>query len=225
MKTIKKTVHDAIIELNGEWNDNASVAIQIKGTQGICFINCETTMHAGQYVHVCNRQQFNAHVDMLATNFGEFKQSYEDYVFECNHGMSNTRLYEMQMAMNEAPVYTQEIADSGVLPSVGMECQTSTGILTIKYVGQKVIVSEDSEGAEFMTSVKSALHSFKPLTPPVTLIDGEAYKFDFDNGSNIIQHKKMAMYDERRRCMWIKGHAYPIESCANIKPLTVEDKQ
>ena len=119
-----------------------------------------------------------------------------------------------------APTFTQEMADNGVLPSVGMECQTSTGILTIKYVGQKVVVSEDSEGMEFMTSIKSALHSFKPLTQPIPLINGAAYQFYVEETANIFH----AIWSKERQQMCTEHSYFDKRFCEGIQPLTVEVK-
>tara|TARA_R110000772_G_scaffold246644_1_gene360356 strand:- start:49 stop:615 length:567 start_codon:yes stop_codon:yes gene_type:complete len=117
------------------------------------------------------------------------------------------------------PIFTQEMVDNGVLPGVGMECQTSTGILTIKYVGQKVVVSEDSEGMEFMTSMKSALHSFKPLTPPMTLNDGECYQFNSPSGGLF-----KGYYIPTKGLFVAHRGNFDAHLCTNIQPLTVEVK-
>jgi len=66
------------------------------------------------------------------------------------------------------PIYTQAMTDHNILPLVGMECQTSTGKVTVRYIGKKLVITEDNEGCEFTLTKKLALHSLKPLTLPKT---------------------------------------------------------
>jgi hypothetical protein len=119
-------------------------------------------------------------------------------------------------------VYTQEMVDNNKLPEAGMKCITTTGVHTIKYIGKKVVVSETDDGEEFMSSIKSALHSFKPLTPPITLIDGKAYQFEL-NGFvwlGFYDGDRNSFADRNVLGNKICGKGEP----TNIKPLTVEVK-
>jgi hypothetical protein len=119
--------------------------------------------------------------------------------------------------------YTQEMVDNGVLPSVGMECQTSTGVVTIAYKGNKLLIAIDDEGTEFQLSNKGALHALKPLTPPITLIDGKAYQFDYDGGKGI-----HGIYRKPNRygfaAFTFTGGSINKKLVKNIQPLTVEVK-
>ena len=49
------------------------------------------------------------------------------------------------------------------LPPVGTKVQTSIGIMTILFVGERLVVTKDNKGFENSFSKKHALHSFKPL--------------------------------------------------------------
>ena len=112
-------------------------------------------------------------------------------------------------------VYTQEMVDNNKLPEAGMKCITSTGVHTIKYIGKKVVVSETDDGEEFMSSIKSALHSFKPLTPPIELISGKAYQFDIGKKTRLGFFKGSG-FSGGIRSYW------ELSACNNIQPLTVE---
>jgi hypothetical protein len=121
-------------------------------------------------------------------------------------------------------VYTQEMSDNGVLPSAGMEClvlnnscsQPKWKKALIKYMGDLVIYAycENGERCDRKRSLK-----FKPLTPPIELIDGKAYQFDYGNTAEII-----GLYSKQsKQLQAIAGH-YESKHCTNIKPLTVEGK-
>jgi glucan-binding YG repeat protein len=75
-------------------------------------------------------------------------------------------------------LYTQAQCDAGELPSVGMECMiwfsSSSYKGTITYMGNGVgcYRSKDTD-KEYSFSIVSV--KFKPLTPPIELIDGEWY--------------------------------------------------
>ena len=117
------------------------------------------------------------------------------------------------------PIYTQAMCDAGELANVGMECQSSLGVVTIKYVGKEVIVSEDGHGVESLTSRSCALDSFKPLTPPIKLEDGMAYQFDVRSSGRIVQ----AIYSKFDGRLYVsKNQWFDVASADYIKPLTVE---
>jgi len=126
--------------------------------------------------------------------------------------------------MNIKPIYTKEMVDAGVIPSVGMDCQTSTGIVTVRYVGKSVVVAEDDENYEFTMSKKGALHSLKPLTPPIELIDGKAYQFEYEDCETLALSTCVGVYDSSKvACMWVKGNAYTLVKCTNIQLLEVKN--
>ena len=126
------------------------------------------------------------------------------------------------------PIYTQAMWDAGELPSVGMELlffkdskltkkKWTMGTFAGKAYsagGCAVFLFVDHETKS--THVVELDIQFKPLTPPVTLIDGKAYQFDYD-GAN---------FDGIYRSFDNSFYGYDgdtvAEDCTNIKPLTVE---
>ena len=131
----------------------------------------------------------------------------------------------------ESPVFTQEMADNGVLPSVGMECEVSyedhhyykceiVAHREIQLSTEKCMVAiyliKDHKGeSSFYSHCPSDL--FKPLTPPITLIDGKAYQF-----INIEDNTIHGIYDEDEHSFRGTCVEWGANSCTNIKPLTVE---
>jgi hypothetical protein len=115
------------------------------------------------------------------------------------------------------PIFTQEMADNGVLPSVGMECRAITNTVTIGYVGNNFLVLVFPDGSDGTITHKEALEDLKPLTPPITLIDGKAYQFEC--GSNT----RLGFFNGKG---FVGGvHSYwELSACTNIQPLTVEVK-
>ena len=122
------------------------------------------------------------------------------------------------------PTFTQEMSDNGVLPSVGMECEfittffshepSNTGTGTpIAYHGNKVWFSTGSK--EFVINLN--VITFKPLTPPITLIDGKAYSFESPS------HGGGIGYYESVNDQFVNINlGISAEFCTNIQPLTVE---
>jgi len=121
-----------------------------------------------------------------------------------------------------SPIYTQEMADNGELPLVGMECMINDSIHDDKYyksvisfVGTSNIIWTHG-GAEYSQSTSPL--TFKPITLPIELLNGEFYGFDYNNDSY------RGIYSKREdRFIFADGHVMAI-SCKNIQPLTVEVK-
>ena len=86
------------------------------------------------------------------------------------------------------PAFTQAMADAGTLPSVGMEllgrqseyedwCE-----IEVLFVNEDVIYCRESDKiAHYHFSKADKGIQFKPLTPPIELIDGKAYQFTNEN--------------------------------------------
>jgi hypothetical protein len=128
-------------------------------------------------------------------------------------------------------VYTQEMADNGVLPSVGsnaqfvrnddymMEFSINDGdevecICHTKDVdGGPIGVYRHKDG--FSVSILTRL--IKPLTPPIELVDGKAYQFDIGKKTRLGFFKGSG-FSGGIRSYW------ELSACTNIKPLTVEGK-
>jgi hypothetical protein len=126
-------------------------------------------------------------------------------------------------------VYTQEMADNGVLPSVGMECLAvyvgviggSEDKVTIAHINNKGQFACIDDNGDYLIQyvAEDDTESFKPLTPPVELIDGKAYQFESrGNVFHGIYEKKYTSFNV------MAGQLFNDISCTNIQPLTVEDK-
>jgi hypothetical protein len=88
----------------------------------------------------------------------------------------NKQDYIDALAAKAEPVFTQEMADNGVLPSVGMEVElvvfenlTSLGHIEFKNEVGFLFRYKENNLCDFMEF--SSDIAFKPLTPPITLID------------------------------------------------------
>jgi hypothetical protein len=119
-------------------------------------------------------------------------------------------------AKEPSPVFTQEMTDNGVLPSVGME------VMILDEVHKVLLLPDDTrayvtlyEGEYFFNTIDF----MKPLTPPITLIDGKAYQFDYD------KYTALGFYKESDCCFYDTACfdeeiAFKVQ-CTNIQPLTV----
>ena len=150
-----KTTYDAVNEFRGEWYGSKD-KIYTDDTRVVTYY-----------------ERFNDLVSQMETNFGKCEQSYSDYKFDYH--------------LSPEPIitYTQAMADNGELPVVGMECLIFNANCAhpkyikglIKYVGDLAVYAyvENGERCDNVKTLK-----FKPLTPPVKLIDGKAYQFELD---------------------------------------------
>ena len=119
---------------------------------------------------------------------------------------------------NFVMLYTQAMYDAGTLPLVGMECQTLTGKVTVKYIGMSVVVADDGD-SEFTMSKKGALHSLKPIEPPIELVDGKAYQFDVKTTDS---HSMVGIYDEFGQMFIMQDAKTHKTYCTNIQLLEVK---
>ena len=108
-------------------------------------------------------------------NTGDYGEGYYSMI-DSTHwstGVKNDNNFSLTPKPQPTPIFTQEMYDNGVLPSVGMECEfittffthepsnTGTGV-PIAYHNNKVWFSTGSK--EFVISLN--VITFKPLTPP-----------------------------------------------------------
>jgi hypothetical protein len=126
-------------------------------------------------------------------------------------------------------VYTQEMAYNGVLPSVGMELlffkdskmtknKWTRGTFAGKAYspgGCAVFLFTDHETKS--THIVDLDIQFKPLTPPVELIEGKAYQFD------IGKKTRLGFFKGSGFLGGIRSY-WALSACTNIKPLTVKGK-
>jgi len=143
-----------------------------------------------------------------------------DTGFNCFLGGNGGKL---ELVKHKSKVYTQEMADNGVLPSVGMMCNFAIvgGLwqdVHVDHISDVFIVVTDSKGDQDSFLIEDS--RFNPeSTPTITLIDGKAYQFDYGNTKEIV-----GLYSKQsKQLQAIAGH-YESKHCVNIKPLTVEGK-
>ena len=120
--------------------------------------------------------------------------------------------------------YTQAMVDNGELPSVGMECSVyeinqddTHDKATIKYISSGTCVYEalNIEYSQYPCSLR-----FKPLTPPIELIDGECYQGIHKGNGKLYKGVYVKSTDEIFHCKC----SNPASFYTNIQPLTVEVK-
>jgi hypothetical protein len=125
-------------------------------------------------------------------------------------------------------VYTQEMHDNGELPSVGMEClyKERGGInwckcKVIAIHGVKIWIENLDKQSTPLNNISTL--EFKPLTPPIELISGKAYQFDYYTGS-VGMNNVVMRYRKSGDYFYFDNTIFERKFCTNIKPLTVEGK-
>jgi hypothetical protein len=134
-------------------------------------------------------------------------------------------------------VFTQEMSDNGVIPTIGMEFMCGDGIdrdsRISDFIGEKVKVIgisdlRDKKVITFSHSKKGIgcgcfLKSWvKPLPEPIVLDHGKAYTFDCVDGRDVI-----GLYSKNIRCFIALNeddNTYLASDCTNIRLMTVESK-
>ena len=154
-----KTTMDAVNEFKGEWSNAEYANVDVRFIFE-CIDNKDTTCGIGSlvgdsknnspenYQQCCTREEFNQLVSECETNFGA-SVKYSEYILEFNKGdrvscyVCHVGAYPMQQYCDSCghellselipeakPVYTKEMADNGVMPSVGMSFKCSSGEVT-----------------------------------------------------------------------------------------------
>lgn len=177
---------------------------------------------------ICTIAELNKLVDELACNMGNCN------MYELSNYRDEVSLGNVPVASKEnqspkpRPVYTQEMYDRGELPSVGMEClvynksmlNASYEKCIVLFIGEFKAVYTSDSCIERVGSIDADELRFKPLTPPIELIEGKAYQFIYVNNNK----KHHGIYNkERDRFLFIDGHVL-VSYCTNIKTLTVESE-
>jgi len=145
-----------------------------------------------------------------------------------NVNIINNCDYQLIERPEDKPVFTQTMVDAGELPSVGMECKFKTTFFSLdsSNSGYCKIIAYHKKSVWICINghsdsvINIDVIDFKPLTPPIQLVDGEAYSFNFDE-----YYPVNGIYDDSKAtCMWVQGNAYSINNCTNIVLLTPENK-
>jgi len=240
-----KTLIDAVNEFEGEWPCNDSIIMYF--TKGFY-----SKFYRDNIESAVTDEEFNDLVSQMKTNFGEcipyaeYKTEYarkEKVIIMLDelHKLIDEPVKELDVFINctsnndpqPALTYTQEMADNGELPSVGMECLAMIDlswqrveVLHKKINGQGLGVAacriiSDING---QCGILKWCMDFKPLTPPIELIDGRAYQFDFEGDIHSFD-SAIGIYDKTGAgAMWVNNKVFLVSQCTNIQPLTVEVK-
>lgn len=183
-----KSVLDAVIEFKGEWpyvNHYVCVPaeendVAEKGE----FHSAKSKYTNEMWVNVCNESEFNTLVDHLASNMGR-----------CDIGFSEHCSNEAIRIINTEtkPVYTQAMCDAGECPTTGMKALHDCSKYHYPDSGDwnEVTILGSLDGEIFFRNAGSSyifaaneVSRFKPLTPPIELIDGKAYQFQAHKNRN-----------------------------------------
>ena len=162
------------------------------------------------------------------------------YDLRCETGMSSSEaneLYQSNEQVNKGefvpkankPVYTQAMCDAGELPSVGVECLVKKHfqdeemylkcfIVGLNKKGDYLVFDHQIRGLE-QGHIANGVYNFKPITPPIKLIDGEAYQFDCKWG------ECLGYYEKELKLFNCAGSFVKSADCTNIKLLTVKDEE
>ena len=171
------------------------------------------------------------------------KGSYESFVHDSFSNLNNDNwdsvctLEEFNQCTNEMseykpsnPVYTQAMADNGDLPLVGMECNYETTFFTLPDSNSgtcKILAYHKDKVWLDMGNIERVINidvlSFKPIEPPIELLDGEPYEFDYSNGNSGMQGAVMR-YCKRNDSFFFDNTIFKREYCTNIVLLTPEVK-
>lgn len=113
-----KTVWDAVNELRG---DLSNLILNDKNSDYLSYVNCycptwrKVATYKDDFV-VCDINEFNSLVEWMMLGLDVNPVNHGHYL---NYVDADKTLLEKE---NNPLVYTQEMADNGELPSVGMEC-------------------------------------------------------------------------------------------------------
>ncbi len=208
-----KTVLDAVIEFKGEWpfiigfmvipSDDNDVSEQGK-------LRAAQSKYTNEYwVNVCSRNEFNALVDELASNFGKCDISYQEH---CENEVIRLEGNEMKTITHEGKVIqigaVYEFSDDGA----------DWYIDTLKGIDYHSIGYIYHAQCGMYARIRECQAPIGTITEaPVELVDGECYQFDYG-----IEAAFKGTYDKKDGCFWVKDSALLTEQCTNIKPLTVD---
>jgi hypothetical protein len=232
MKTVIDKIMNAVSKLKGDL-DNVATPRHTDKYLYLCnesYFECLSFSDDISWELICTTDEFLATVAECETNFGECEQSYSnytiDYVLRVRmdrfERMSNLGARLTKKPLFDVPIFTQEMSDNGVLPSVGMEVMID---------GEKrvILMGADKDG-DYITMSKGvyqfdSIGYIKPLNPPITLIDKGLYLVDIGNKKELVGE---AYYTTIGECWMINSlrtnASYRAELCTNIQPLTVEVK-
>ena len=247
MKTVIDAVNELRGDLSNSAKADCSKYLKYSLVTG-AWLCSRSSIANHSYDDVCTTEEFLATVAECETNFGECEQSYSDYMSEWEYvqefKLKSTPTYTQEMSnlgarltkkpLFDVPIFTQAMADNGVSPSVGMEfiCgdEMANDERTVEFKGVKVkVIGVSAMGKDkVITFCHESLGVgcgiffsswVKPLTPPITLIDGKAYQFYIEG------FLALGFYREDRKSFFSCGNKVcGLSEADEIQPLTVEVK-
>tara|TARA_R110001632_G_scaffold70626_1_gene164463 strand:- start:1970 stop:2683 length:714 start_codon:yes stop_codon:yes gene_type:complete len=237
MKTVIDKVMNAVSKLKGDLG-NVSTPTSTDKYLYWCnesYFECLSFSDDISWELICSCEEFLATVAECETNFGKCIR-YAEYKAEYERKEQLTIMLDElhKLADEPTPAYTQEMADNGVLPSVGMEfiCgdEMANDERTVEFKGVKVkVIGVSAMGKDkVITFCHESLGVgcgiffsswVKPITPPITLIDGECYQFNSPSGGLF-----KGYYIPVKGLFVAHKGSFDAHLCTNIQPLTVEVK-
>ncbi len=216
-----KTALDAVIEfkgnslVKGSYESHHTHVISIHKTEKI------DTAHAsdiGMNSIVCAIATYNTIVDELASNFGKCDISYQKH---CENEVTRLEGESVYGFASGQDVFIAQINTLAGITSQRYyvkECWCACGH-QVEYADLGLLFHTKEEAE----SKCRELIGLPPLEPPVKLIDGKAYQFDYNGKEYVgicnttIKYKTVHVMFESP----IKNTKINSEFCTNIKPLTV----
>jgi hypothetical protein len=147
----------------------------------------------------------------------------------CWHSVNNIELAED----TSKPVYTQEMADNGEVPAVGMSfllknknadktwARPGFYPAKMKAIGDELFIVENGATCnDKKESVGSILdYLFSPIPAPIELINGNAYMFDYEGKQTI------GLYYKLNDMFYMSDFSLSVKKCTNIRPMTVSESK
>ncbi len=207
-----KTVLDAVIKFKGEWpfsDDFMRTPSSDNDVSEQGRLRTAKSKYTNEYwVNVCSRNEFNALVAELASNFGKCDISYQKH---CSNEVTRLEGDKMKTVTHEGKVYqigaVYEFSDDGA------DWRADVLLNVCNTLNNKWEV--ESEYFDCIRECQAAIGTITEAA--VELVDGECYQFD---GYTFGTCK--GVYDKEKGCFWVKGVSVQVKHRTNIKPLTVE---
>jgi len=214
-----RAIIGAVNKFKGEWDDGKDFIYFGTKLNGIHSGEYQFTYHAltnDTWDLICDESQFNQCCLSMATNYGT-SETYADY--KANY----TAINDDMEALIVKSVFTQEMFYAGTLPSVGMELMIKEEHdlnyvkATIKYISSFTVVYDRGVNSIIEDCLDIDKCNYKPLTPPIKLIDGKAYQFEARNKT------LQGIYCDNNETMNIhQSYYFNLEVCTKIQLLEVK---
>ena len=140
----------------------------------------------------------------------------QQYCGSCGHELLSESIPKTEVK----PIYTQAMADNNILPMIGMDYLDEDGQVCVAighYSSFVAGVQAEHLIQQYPAVSVSRNNECKPITPPIELINGEAYQFMNRTGEIL-----NGIYNKERDILTVEqGRYFDLISVTHIKPLTV----